>query len=202
MDDRRPERPPASANAAGTGHRLQLRSEQPFSYHHSVHEQRMKNFSTSEDCDSMLTEKRAQVLHHDALDFPAEEVFGAAFKKSFSFLEQFDVKDIKQRIYARDGSLRDDGKPFFMEQQEKEKLVRANRTHKLRTNAVSTALRSNCRPLQGNYIHARMKTSQRHYEKCKGRLMTYFAHQLVYQKRASNSQMARREHRRPVPLLG
>jgi len=174
--------------------------------HESMNTKGLDHFSMSEGCDSARSDKKAGGLAMDALNFPAEEVFGAAFKKSFSFFEQFDVKDIKQRIYARDGSLREDGRPFFMEQQEKEKLVQGNRTHKLRNDRMKAALhiqpRANCKPLQGNYLYTRMKTNQRHYEKCKGRLMTYFEHQLIYQKRASNSQMASREPRKRTTLYG
>ena len=40
----------------------------------------------------------------------------AALKKSFSFLEEMSMREIKSSIYNRDGGLSDDNTPFFIQQ--------------------------------------------------------------------------------------
>ena len=49
---------------------------------------------------------------------PQEEYelsFSEAFKKSFAFLENFDANEIRIRLFTRDGSIRQDGRPFFLD---------------------------------------------------------------------------------------
>lgn len=58
-------------------------------------DQNFKNISVQEDGESILTDVNAQAKQMDALDLPADEAFGADFKKSILFLEKYDAKDIK-----------------------------------------------------------------------------------------------------------
>lgn len=128
-----------------------------------------------------------------AADHVPQEVyelsFSEAFKKSFAFLENFDANDIRARLFTRDGSIRQDGRPFFLDQMLKERRIRENRTHKLRTGSDASLdlsnIRGNVKPIKRGYVHHRLTTNERHYEKCKRRLMTFFEAQMV---------QARKEH--------
>lgn len=58
--------------------------------------------------------------------------FGKAFKSSFSFVEKLDAKDIRARIYSREGSLSNDGVVFFVKQLYDDRMIRTNKSHNLR----------------------------------------------------------------------
>jgi hypothetical protein len=114
----------------------------------------------------------------------------AALKNSFSFLEQMSMRDIKSRIYNRDGGLSDDNTPFFIQQQNKDRMIRTNKSHNLRakdTLRAASRFANNCRPIKQNYIFSRMKVNQRHFDKCVDKKMAVFEKEIKDDMRMKNT---------------
>ena len=97
-----------------------------------------------------------------------------------------DDKEIKVKIYSREGSVRNDGVAFCIRQQKQDRVVRTNRSHNMRTKYNQTQMNKNAEPLGCNYIHHRFRMNEKNYEKCMGRRMTYMENEWIKEKRLKN----------------
>ena len=70
--------------------------------------------------------------------------------------------------------------------------MRENRTHKLRTGSDNSLnmkhVRGNVRPIKRGYVHHRLTTNERYYEKCKRRLMAFFEAQMLLVRKEQKQQ--------------
>jgi len=107
---------------------------------------------------------------------------------SFGFIDQLAEKDLRRKMYSRDGSIVDDNKqiPFCLREQKKDRVVRTNRSHNLRAKNNQTQLNTNQQPLSCNYIHYRFRMNEKQYQKCMGRRMTYMESEWIKEKRLKN----------------
>ena len=114
-----------------------------------------------------------------------EPVFSQAFLDSFGFIDQLLTKDLRRKMYSRDGSVVDDNKqiPFCLRELRKDRVVRTNRSHNLRAKANQTQLNTNQQPIGSNYIHYRFRMNEKQLDKCMGRRMTYMESEWIKEKR-------------------
>lgn len=107
------------------------------------------------------------------------------FKSSIKFLEKLSMKEIKQKLYNRDGSLPEDNIPFFIKQMDKDRMIRTNNSHNMRAKdkvSETQKYQWNCRPIKQNYIFSRMANNRKQVEKCTARKMILFERQMEQEK--------------------
>lgn len=87
---------------------------------------------------------------------------------SLSFMDRLDVKQIRQKLFSRDGGacLNNDGLPFFVNQMTKERLIKNNKTLRLRTERKDQVTRASIKPKCGSYILDRIKANEKMFKKC------------------------------------
>ena len=92
--------------------------------------------------------------------------FDSMWGDSIDIFEKYDMKRIKQKLYTRGGDrdLTSDGMPFMMSIAQKDRLIKTNRTQRLRQqkhNSVHQSIRTPMDPHQGGYLSLRMKANDK-----------------------------------------